>query len=73
MHARCVVSVECKFLEKHDIVSDFALKYLSEPPRRLRQSTAKASGAKGKVAAHGPVVAPIVVEKPVEPTRVARE
>ena len=54
--------LNAKVSEKHDIVSDFALKYLSEPPTpppaKPRTPTPE---AKGK--ASGPVVTPIVVEK----------
>ena len=62
--------------ERHDIVSDFALKYLREatptpPPARPRTPapegtpTPKPPDAKGKVLPRtGPIVAPIAVEKP---------
>ena len=65
--------LNAKLSEKHDIVSDFALKYLSEPPRPPAAKpgkpgavgTPKPPEAKGKVLPRtGPVVAPIVVEKP---------
>ncbi|HEU4832938.1 MAG TPA: DUF4097 family beta strand repeat-containing protein [Pyrinomonadaceae bacterium] len=68
--------LNAKVSDKHDIVSDFALKYLSEPPppppaRPGRPSKASPEGApkppeaKGKVLPRsGPVVAPITVEKP---------
>jgi hypothetical protein len=66
--------LNAKVSEKHDIVSDFALKYLSEPPPPPRPAAKpgkpvaeapKPPEAKGKVLPRtGPVVAPIVVEKP---------
>ena len=62
--------LNAKVSEKHDIVSDFALKYLSERrrPRRQRQSPEakpKPPDGKGKsMPRTGPVVAPIMVEKP---------
>ena len=52
--------LNAKVSEKHDIASDFALKYLSEPP------PPPPAVKPGKVLPRtGPVVAPIVVEKPV--------
>jgi putative adhesin len=62
--------LNAKVSEKHAIVSDFALKYLSEPPppppAKPGQPAPKAPEAKGKVIPRtGPVVAPIVVERPV--------
>jgi hypothetical protein len=55
--------LNAKVSEKHDIVSDFALKYLSEPPPPPpAKPRTPAPEAKGKVS--GPVVTPIVVEKP---------
>src|SRR5690349_13987639 len=66
--------LNAKVSEKHDIVSDFPLKYLSEPPPpppRAKPGKPAAEGApkpppvKGTVVPRtGPVVAPIVVEKP---------
>ena len=64
--------LNAKVNEKHDIVSDFALKYLSEPPPPAGKpgkpgpvGTPKPPEAKGKVLPRtGPVVAPIVVDKP---------
>jgi len=57
--------LSAKVSEKHDIVSDFALKYLSEPPPPPPAKPAKAPEAKGKALPRtGPVVTPIVVEKP---------
>ena len=57
--------LNAKVSEKHDIVSDFALKYLSEPPppppAKPGTPAGKAPEAKGK---GGPVVAPVVVAKP---------
>jgi len=55
--------LNAKVSEKHDIISDFALKYLSEPtPPPPAKPRTPAPEAKGKVS--GPVVTPIVVEKP---------
>ena len=57
--------LNAKVSGKHDIVSDFALKYLSEPRLPRPSSTPKPPEAKGKVLPRtGPVVAPIVIEKP---------
>ena len=65
--------LNAKVSERHDIVSDFSLKYLSEatpaPPAKPRtpapEGTPKSPEAKGKVLpGTGPVVAPIVVGKP---------
>jgi hypothetical protein len=57
--------LNAKVSEKHDIVSDFALKYLSEIPPPTPAKPAKTPETKGKVMPRtGPVVAPIVVEKP---------
>jgi Putative adhesin len=65
--------LNAKVNEKHDIVSDFALKYLSEPPPprpaakpgKPAAEAPKPPEAKGKVLPRtGPVVAPIVVDKP---------
>jgi len=65
--------LNAKVSEKHDIVSDFALKYLSEPPPprpaakpgKPAAEAPKTPEAKGKVLPRtGPVVAPIVVDKP---------
>jgi len=57
--------LNAKVSEKHDIVSDFALKYVSElpPPPPAAKPRTPAPAAKGKVS--GPVVAPIMVEKRV--------
>ena len=62
--------LNAKVSEKHDIVSDFVLKYLSEPPpppaKPPVEGKPKTPEAKGKVLPRtGPVVAPIVVDKPV--------
>jgi hypothetical protein len=59
--------LNAKISEKHDILSDFALKYLSEPPPPRPGVTPKAPAeAKGKALPRtGPVVTPIIVEKPV--------
>ena len=66
--------LNAKLSEKHDILSDFPLKYLSEPPpprpaakpgKSAVEAPPKPPDAKGKVLSRtGPVVAPIVVEKP---------
>lgn len=62
-----------KVSEKHDIVSDFALRYVTEPPppppakprTPAPEATPKPPEAKGKTSPpSGPVVAPIVVAKP---------
>ena len=66
--------LNAKVSDKHDIVSDFALKYLSETPPApaakprtpAPESTPKPPEAKGKALPRtGPVVAPIVVQRPV--------
>jgi Putative adhesin len=64
--------LNAKVSDKHDIVSDFALKYLSEPPPPAKPAKVgpvvapKPPEAKGKVLPRtGPVVAPIIVERPV--------
>jgi len=64
--------LSAKVSEKHGIVSDFALKYLSDPPppppakpRTPAPEAPKTPEAKGKVMPRtGPVVAPIIVDKP---------
>ena len=63
--------LNAKVSEKHDIVSDFPLKYINEPPPPPPAAKPKAEAAPkppaGKVQPlprTGPVVAPIVVEKP---------
>jgi len=68
--------LNAKVSEKHDIVSDFPLKYLNEPPPpavkpKPGPDPAPKPGKAGKaqpVPRSGPVVAPIVVEKPNLPT-----
>ncbi len=50
--------LNAKVSERHDIVSDFALKYLSEPPPPPPAKPTKTPPRTG------PVVTPIVVEKP---------
>jgi hypothetical protein len=50
--------LNAKVSEKHDFVSDFALKYLSDPPPPPPAKPAKTQPR------NGPVVSPIVVEKP---------
>jgi Putative adhesin len=67
--------LNAKVSEKYDIVSDFALKYVSEappPPPAAKpgtpspSTTPKPPAAKGHALPRtGPVVAPIMVEKPV--------
>jgi hypothetical protein len=66
--------LNAKISEKHDILSDFPLKYLSEPPPprpaakpgKPGTEAPKPPEAKGKVLPRtGPVVAPIMVEKPI--------
>lgn len=62
--------LSAKVSEKHDIVSDFALKYVSEtaptPPAKPKppteESKPRTPEAKAKA---GPVVAPVVVQRPV--------
>ena len=65
--------LNAKVSEKHDIVSDFALKYLSEipppppakPGKAAPESAPKPPAAKGQALPRtGPVVAPIVVQRP---------
>ena len=58
--------LNAKVSEKHDIVSDFPLKYVSDtPPPPPPAKPGKSPEAKGKVLPRtGPVVAPIVIEKP---------
>jgi putative adhesin len=59
--------LSAKVSEKPGIVSDFALKYLSEPPPTPPPAKPRtpAPEAKGKVMPRtGPVMAPIVIEKP---------
>ena len=65
--------LNAKVSEKHDILSDFPLRYLTEPPPprpaakpgKPAAEAPKPPEAKGKVLPRtGPVVAPIVVEKP---------
>jgi hypothetical protein len=70
--------LNAKVSEKHDIVSDFALKYLSQtpppPPAKPRNptpaSTPKPPAVKGQpLPRSGPVVAPIRVERPIPITQ----
>ena len=66
--------LNAKVSEKHNILSDFTLKYLSEPPppppaakpgKTAGEAVPKPPEAKGKVLPRtGPVVSPIVVERP---------
>lgn len=64
--------LSAKLSEKHDIVSDFTLKYLGDvppppnpKPAKTPSSTTPKPPAKGQALPRtGPVVAPIVVEKP---------
>lgn len=72
--------LNAKVSEKHDIVSDFKLKYLNElpPPPPAKPMPAPEAAPKppaGKVQSAprtGPVVAPIVVDKPNLPSYVLR-
>jgi len=73
--------LNAKVSEKHGIVSDFTLKYVSEvpppPPARpgkaAPESAPKPPAAKGQALPRtGPVVAPIVVQKPAATTYVLR-
>jgi DUF4097 and DUF4098 domain-containing protein YvlB len=64
--------LNAKVSEKHDIVSDFPLKYLNEPPppapAKKPKPAPEAAPKPGKaqpLPKSGPVVAPIVVEKPM--------
>jgi len=69
--------LNAKVSDKHDIVSDFPLKFLSDatpppPPAYPKPKTPEAKGktpeTKGKVSPApkaGPVIAPIVIEKPM--------
>ena len=69
-----------KVSEKHDIVSDFKLKYINEPampappakPKTAPEATPKTPKPPGSktpqpMPRNGPVVAPIIVEKPTLP------
>ena len=62
--------LNAKVSEKHDIVSDFTLKYINEPPppakpRAVPETAPKPPATKVQpLPRSGPVVAPIVVEKP---------
>ena len=58
--------LNAKVSEKHDIVSDFPLKYLNEPPPPPPAKPKSSPQALPKPRT-GPVVAPIVVEKPTLP------
>lgn len=61
--------LNAKVSDKHDIVSDFKLTYQSEPPTpapAAKPTTPKPPAPKSQpVVKGGPVVAPIVVDKPV--------
>ena len=63
--------LNAKVSEKHDIVSDFPLKYINEPPpppptpKPVPEEKPKTKGQ--PLPRSGPVVAPIVVEKPKLP------
>ena len=66
--------LNAKVSEKHDIVSDFPLKYLSEPPppapavkpKKTPEAAPQPPAGKAQPQPRsGPVVAPIVVEKPM--------
>lgn len=64
--------LSAKVSQKHDIVSDFNLKYVNEPPappaakpRPAPVATPKPPASKGQpLPRSGPVVAPIIVERP---------
>src|SRR6185369_3957294 len=77
--------LNAKVSDKHNIVSDFTLKYLSDvtpppPPVVIKPKTPEAKGKspdmKGKTPTPtpktGPVIAPIVVEKPMPNSYVLR-
>jgi hypothetical protein len=72
--------LNAKISEKHDIVSEFALKYVSEgtptPPARPRtpapEGTPKPPASAKSLPRTGPVVAPIIVEKPAPGAYVLR-
>lgn len=66
MPADASFQLNAKVSEKHDIVSEFPLKYLSEPPAPPAPAKTKPQPPAPKTPAPkaGPVVAPIVVEKP---------
>ena len=64
--------LNAKVSDKHDIVSDFNLKYLSDatppppPPPAVKPKTPETKGkAPTPMPKTGPVIAPIVVEKPI--------
>jgi len=60
--------LNAKVSEKHDIISDFQLKYLEAPPPPPAAKPRTPAPAKEKdkpLPKSGPVVAPIMVEKPV--------
>jgi putative adhesin len=56
--------LNAKVSEKHDIVSDFPLKYINEPPPPPPVKTPKPTPETAPKPRTGPVVAPIIVEKP---------
>ena len=66
--------LNAKVAEKHVIISDFALKYLPDPPapaappaappKKAPETKAKPPAAKDKPPKTGPIVAPIRIEKP---------
>ena len=66
MPADASFHLNAKVSEKHNIVSEFPLKYLSEPPTPPAPAKTKPQPPAPKTPAPkaGPVVAPIVVEKP---------
>jgi hypothetical protein len=64
-------TLNAKVSEKGDIISDFPLKYVPEPPavpapkpKASPEPAPKAPGVKSKSKSDGPVIAPIVVVKP---------
>jgi hypothetical protein len=73
--------LNAKVSDKHDIVSDFNLKYLSDaipppPPPAVKPKTPEAKGKeikdKSSKSAPGPVIEPIVVQKPMPAPHVLR-
>ena len=63
--------LNAKVSEKHDIVSDFPLKYITEPPPPPPAKTPKPVPDPAPKPRTGPVVAPIIVEKPNIPVHYA--
>ena len=64
--------LQAKVSEKHDIVSDFKLSYLAEPPspptpRPPTPSPTPRPAVKKPMPKHGPVIAPIIIERQSTP------